>query len=249
MIADTLEAILGHAGYKARATYSGEEGVALARTFRPDVVIADYHMPPGLNGIEASVAIKKMFPGVRIIMLSGQMLGEEFAPFRLKGFNFLLLSKPIHPGDLVDKVRCEDVVIDESVNKQPRILNVDDVEQHRYSISRVLARAGFEVSEAETGKEALTKALEIQPDLILLDIHLPDVNGYDVCKELRRMPETARIAVVHITASDKSAEAAMRSANVGADEYLTHPIVPKRLVHRIRELLQMKYLESDSPSS
>jgi DNA-binding response OmpR family regulator len=101
------------------------------------------------------------------------------------------------------------------------------------------------VSEAATGKEAIHEAIKSQPELILLDIHLPDFSGYDVCKVLKEAPETAGITVVHITASDKSVEAALQSARVGADEYLTHPIVPTRLIHRIRELLQLRYLHQN----
>jgi CheY-like chemotaxis protein len=240
-IADTLAVILRHAGYETEAVYSGEQAVARSQSFRPDVVIADYSMPPGMTGLEAVVKIKKSLPGTRVLMLSGQAIGPDYEPYRLKGYNFLLLSKPLHPEQLIKNVKDADTSATESV--RPRILNVDDVEEHRYSISRLLARAGFEVSEAGTGAEALRQAIEEQPELVLLDIHLPDITGYDVCNKLKESPQTAQIAVVHITASDASPQAAAHSANVGADEFLTHPIVPSRLIHRIRELLQQRYLE------
>jgi CheY-like chemotaxis protein len=199
-------------------------------------------MPPGIDGLEAAAEIKQTFPCCRVVMLSGQPLREPFAPYETKGFNFLLLSKPMHPKELLERIGTETDVATES-NLMPRILNVDDVEEHRYSMSRLLARAGFEVSEAASGTDAIRQALETQPELILLDIHLPDLSGYDVCKALRETPETSQISVVHITACDKSPEAALKSANAGADEYLTYPIVPQRVIHRIRELLQLRYLK------
>jgi CheY-like chemotaxis protein len=243
VIADTLATILGLGGYETRPVYSGKDAIAVANDFRPDILLADHAMP-GISGLEAAKEIQKTFPGCRVVMLSGQPLVDEYEPYRTKGFNFLLVSKPVHPDVLLNQLKAEDVLV-EGATSHPRILNVDDIEQHRYSISRVLARAGFEVSEAATGKEAIHEAIKSQPELILLDIHLPDFSGYDVCKVLKEAPETAGITVVHITASDKSVEAALQSARVGADEYLTHPIVPTRLIHRIRELLQLRYLHQD----
>jgi CheY-like chemotaxis protein len=242
-IADTLAAIFRISGYETKAVYSGEDAISIAETFRPDIVITDYAMPPGINGIEAAITIKNHLPGCRVIMLSGQLLGEDFEPYQAKGYNFVLLQKPMHPKQLLDTVSKEGQLGEGITADNPRILNVDDVEAHRYSISRLLARAGFVVTDAATGAEAIRQAIEDQPELVLLDIHLPDATGYDVCEKLKQSPETANIAVVHITASDKGEEAAMRSATVGADEYLTYPIVPKRLIHRIRELLQLRYLQ------
>jgi DNA-binding response OmpR family regulator len=120
---------------------------------------------------------------------------------------------------------------------------VDDSEEHRYSISRLLARAGFEVLEAANGTEAVRQAIEMKPELVLLDIRLPDMDGCDVCKALKENPETATISVVHITAAGRDPEAAIRSAEAGANEYVPHPIAPKLLVHRIRELIQLRYLQ------
>ena len=80
-----------------------------------------------------------------------------------------------------------------------RILVVDDHSYSRYAASRALRAAGYEVSEAATGAEALRLA-RLQPDLILLDIRLPDLNGFEVCRQLRQDPATKRIAVVYKTA-------------------------------------------------
>ena len=242
LIADTLVTILNLAGFSARATYGGEEAVEVAREFRPDVLIADYSMPPGINGFEAAARIKNMLPGLRVIMLSGQAIENEAAPYQLKGFNFLLLSKPMHPGDLLQTINSEQM--EESIERL-KVLNVDDVETHRYSISRVLSHAGFEVKEATTGNEALQRAIAERPELVLLDIHLPDIDGYEVCHRLKSNPDTAEITVVHITASDKRPEAVRESSRAGADLYLTYPVSPSRLIHRLRSLLQLKYLQKD----
>ncbi len=241
IIADSLSAILRAADFETAVAYNGADAVSAAATFRPDIVISDYAMPPGMDGLEATAKIKQLLPGCKVVMLSGQILGREFAPYQTKGYNFLLLTKPIHPKDLLNEIRGENAE-ETDLERRPTILNVDDVEPHRYSISRLLARSGFEVLEAATGREAVQRAIESKPELVLLDIHLPDITGYDVCQELKKNPDTALVSVVHITASDTSPESELRSANAGADAFLTHPILPARLIHRIRELLQAKYL-------
>lgn len=240
LIADTLAAILRAARFEAAAAYSGAEAVNLASTFRPDIVIADYAMP-GINGLEAAAKIKDLLPCSRTIMLSAQSLDAKVAPYQAEGYSFLVLSKPIHPTDLLRHLQAQQP-LDEHTASKPKVLNVDDSEPHRYSISKYLAHAGFEVTEAATGLDALRKTIEERPELVLLDIHLPDVTGYEVCTEIRKHPDTSDLSVIHITASDNSPESIVRSANVGADAFLTHPIAPDALVQRIRDVLQAKYL-------
>jgi CheY-like chemotaxis protein len=72
----------------------------------------------------------------------------------------------------------------------PIIVNVDDNQPARYARSRVLKTAGFEVHEASTGKESLEKVASLHPDVILLDVHLPDANGIEICKKLKADPTT-----------------------------------------------------------
>ena len=79
------------------------------------------------------------------------------------------------------------------------ILIVDDREENRYITSRTLRSADYRVVEARTGREALAKAAEL-PDLILLDIRLPDMTGFEVCKRIKANPSTRGIPVVHLSA-------------------------------------------------
>ena len=72
------------------------------------------------------------------------------------------------------------------------ILNVDDNDGARYAKSRILSRAGFVVIEAANGTEALERARDSLPDLVLLDVKLPDINGFEVCRQIKATPETAR---------------------------------------------------------
>src|SRR5690349_7683891 len=102
----------------------------------------------------------------------------------------------------------------------PRILAVDDVEAKRYAWQRILTRAGFRVSTASTGTEALDRVKE-NPDLIILDVRLPDIDGLEICRRIKGEASTASIPVLHISASLISPEDRAAALEGGADGYLT----------------------------
>ncbi len=125
----------------------------------------------------------------------------------------------------------------------PTILNVDDHEGNRYAKSRILRTAGYEVLEAGSGAGALNLALERLPDLILLDIRLPDMSGLDVCQRLRNNPRTRQMPIIHISATYVSAQDEAKSLNSGADIYLAEPVGPPELLAAIRTMLRLRSTE------
>ncbi|MDB5854930.1 MAG: hybrid sensor histidine kinase/response regulator [Herminiimonas sp.] len=129
--------------------------------------------------------------------------------------------------------------------KTPLILNVDDTEAARYVKSHVLTRAGFEVIEAGTGSEAIARAQVEQPALILLDIKLPDINGFEVCRRLKQDPLTKTILVLQTSASYIASADKIRALDGGADNYLFEPIEPEELVANVRALLRLGRVEQE----
>ena len=123
------------------------------------------------------------------------------------------------------------------------ILNVDDDEAGRYATSRVLKKAGFMVKEAATGQQALQMVKE-QPDLVLLDVHLPDINGFEVCRRIKAEPATSLIPVLHLSATYMDSQSRARGLESGADAYLTQPTEPPVLIATIKALLRMRQAES-----
>jgi len=122
------------------------------------------------------------------------------------------------------------------------ILVVDDNPATRYATSRVLKAAGFQVREAATGNEALALADE-QVAGVVLDVHLPDVNGFEVCSRLRARPATARLPIIHLSAAYIGDHDKVRGLHSGADAYMTHPAEPDLLVATLQALIRARTAE------
>jgi PAS domain S-box-containing protein len=123
------------------------------------------------------------------------------------------------------------------------VLNVDDNEPALYAKSRILRRAGFDVLEAQDGATALRLVAEEMPQLVLLDVKLPDMSGLEVCRRIKTDPATRRIPVLHISAthvSEKDQQVGMES---GADIYLVEPLGPEELITVVRTLLRLRQTE------
>jgi signal transduction histidine kinase len=132
------------------------------------------------------------------------------------------------------------VPIDTSLVK---ILAVDDNEALRYSLVRSLRDAGYQVVEARTGNEALKLSEEL-PDLITLDVNLPDMHGFDVCKKIKANPATAHIPILHLSSTFIEPEARVQGLASGADAYLAEPIDRAELVATVGALLRLKTAET-----
>jgi len=118
-----------------------------------------------------------------------------------------------------------------------RILVVDDEPDITALVAYHLAKAGYRVSTAARGPEALKAATEERPDVIILDLMLPGMSGYDVLSELRAKPETRDIGVILLTARKQEADR-IRGLTLGADDYLTKPFSPAELTLRVGAVLR-----------
>ncbi|HUQ90372.1 MAG TPA: ATP-binding protein [Bryobacteraceae bacterium] len=120
---------------------------------------------------------------------------------------------------------------------------MDDHEPARYAKRRILTAANFTVFDAGTAQEALNLVAEHSPDLVLLDVHLPDINGIEVCRRLKSSAASASILVLQISASATSAPQATAALNSGADAYLIEPVDPDVLIATVRALLRLRTAE------
>jgi len=106
VIADTLAMILNQSGFEARSVYSGEKALEMAPDFQPDMLISDVIMAD-LNGIDAAIRIRELLPGIKILLFSGQAATADLLEkARTRGYEFDILAKPVHPQDLLNRLRA-----------------------------------------------------------------------------------------------------------------------------------------------
>src|ERR671931_785615 len=129
-----------------------------------------------------------------------------------------------------------------SANGQ-RVLVVDD-ERHIVELAQLyLSREGYQVDSVGDGAQALTRFAQLKPDLVVLDIMLPGVDGLTICKEIRKV---SQVPIIMLTARDEVTDKVV-GLEVGADDYLTKPFHPQELVARAKALLRRARLEPDQP--
>lgn len=120
---------------------------------------------------------------------------------------------------------------------KPCVLIVEDDENISELMRYNIEKAGYTVENVTDGEEALIIANELNPDVILLDWMLPNLSGIEICRRLRRQPETANVPIIMITARAEEADR-VRGLETGADDYLTKPFSPRELIARIQAVLR-----------
>jgi len=126
----------------------------------------------------------------------------------------------------------------------PKILVVDDTPLNIKLLGDLLAAKGYAVTTAQNGEEALAKLAADVPDLVLLDVMMPGLSGYDVCRRIRDNAQTALLPVVMVTSLDPQQER-VHGIEAGADDFLSKPINQQELLARVRSLLRVKSLQDE----
>jgi len=246
---ELLSAILS-VTYTTYCANSGISGIELAQQLIPEVIVLDIHSDT-LDGFSVLESLKKhTHTGkIPIIYLSPACIETSYMVKGLKLGAFDCLAMPIEDALLSIKVdaaiqaRRKDLVLQQSkVRAQAGkvdILVIDDAPDMILLLEEALTEAGYKVKTATTGSQGLIMAQELRPQLILLDVLMPGLNGFDTCRRLKGMPGTEFIPVVFVT-SENINSAEEEGFNVGGVDYITKPINIPLLIARVKIHMQLK---------
>ena len=191
-IRDIMTQILSGDGFHVLEAQDGQDAMNIARSVHVDLVITDLMMPR-MNGWRLLTSLREHGLDLPVIIITAYMAreGQEVLTNRdVAGF----LTKPIKLDELLKMVHG--ILFPVALSRKKRILAVDDEEDMRLLLTAVLQNAGFEVETAVDGHDALRKVVRFKPDLVLLDIMMPKMDGFEVCKRLRSIPATAELPVI-----------------------------------------------------
>lgn len=130
------------------------------------------------------------------------------------------------------------------VKKPSKILIADDNHQNCELLDAYLADEGYQIEMAYDGQQALDTVARSQPDVILLDIMMPKVSGYEVCQRLKSNPETRDISIIMVTALAEMGDIE-KAVNAGANDFLTKPVNKLELTTRVKTLLELRHLKNE----
>jgi two-component system cell cycle response regulator len=251
--------------YRILTASDGKEAVEQAQKELPDLILLDIMMPV-MDGYQATETLKnnpetKDIPIILITALDGT---EE----KLRGLEAgsdEFLNKPVNTAELLARVKSllrmkmykdqlksraqlSDSVVYQAPLQQeinlPTILLVEDEELHVRLIQTYLSADAYRIEVVKTGEDCLSRVLNDKVDLVLLDILLPGMNGFEVVRRLREIEESKNLQVVALT-NLPDMESKIKGIELGADDYLVKPINRHELRVRIRSLIKKKaYLDT-----
>jgi CheY-like chemotaxis protein len=228
-VRDLLTRLLSKEGYAVVAAADGREGLALAKTVRPAVVTLDVMMPD-LDGWDVLAAFKNNPELAEIPVVMVTMTDDKRRAYALGAVDYIV--KPVAPSRLaalLNKLTSRD---------DTSVLLVDDEPSTRTMMARVLAREGCDVVVAENGCVALQRLAEHTPRLIVTDLMMPEMDGFELIDRVRQNPSWAHLPIVVATATDISAEDRERLNVLLARVLRKSPRGHEELVAMIRQQLR-----------
>jgi diguanylate cyclase (GGDEF)-like protein len=239
-----LNMLLHGAGYVVLEATNGVQGVDIARLHRPDLIVLDLELPR-LSGQQVAQVLREDpdTKSIPLIYVSGYARLLEQAPLDVE-----LVPKTAAPTALLDAIQRTIAAGRLRAEQPPSLLIVDDEPDLRHILETLLREDDYRVVTAGTGTEALALCQKQSFDLIILDLLLPDLDGFAVLGALRARPATALTPIILLSARDSAAEK-VRGLQLGADDYVTKPFSAAELLARLRAALRRRELEGGANPS
>jgi DNA-binding response OmpR family regulator len=217
-------------GFRVLTAETATLGLESARTYQPDAIVLDVLLPDQ-DGFDLLEVLKTSPETAMIPVLILTIVKEKMKGMELGAADYLV--KPVGHTLLTASLQR---ILGESTRPKT-ILIVDDEEDTLQLLRQRLTEEGFRTIEASNGKDAIEKATENEPDLILLDIMMPEVTGWDVMEKLQQQKGTAAIPVVVLSAMGSDADK-QRGYSMGIKNYFTKPVEIRELVNEIRKVVR-----------
>jgi len=214
--AELLTRQLGNAGYRTEVAKSGTQALALARELKPAAITLDIIMPE-LDGWEVITRLKSDAATSHIPVVVVSVVDNPELGIALGAIDYFV--KPVNASALVERLDRFDAPHAQG-NRKVRVLVVDDEPANRTLLTEALEPAGFTVMTASGGRDAIKIAKRSKPDLVLLDLLMPDVNGFDVVEALRADDKTRDTPIMVLTAANLT-EADKRQLNGRVSQILS----------------------------
>jgi PAS domain S-box-containing protein len=226
---------LGNRGYQVLEASGGKEAIDLAREHHPDLITLDIVMPD-INGHDVTAVLKNDPATKDIPILVLSIVEEKEKAYKLGANDFV--TKPFTMKILTEKINrlLQDA---QTQDDHKKILVVDDDKSLVRSLKYRLEKRGFSVDTAYNGKEAIEVAEGHHPNLVLLDIVMPEMDGYEVMKVLKHEPDTAQIPIVVMTGVE-NVGGKVKALSVGATEYLNKSTGFDQLLNTIESIIYNK---------
>jgi len=243
-------AILEQAGYEVILAPDGKTGLDKAKKIIPDLIILDV-MLPDVSGYSIARELKDNpnYSSIPIILLTaiGVKPGSYAEHIAIQHKADAFLDKPVTPQILLEKINALLAAVKPAPKEEramPKILLVDDDSDFLEATKQILAANRYEVITAKDGEEGIAKARYENPDLILLDVIMPGMDGFTVCYELRKSPQTRPIPIIMLTAVGQQFSKPDYGVEIAidhlADDYIDKPVDTATLLKKIEKHLMFR---------
>lgn len=248
-----LKARLSHAGFIITEASDGSEAVEILKVESYDVILLDLNMPNmggyevlewinGNNNTQDSNVIVLTAESNRDHVVTSLTLGaKDFVTKSADKLELIMRIKRVCEIKTLE-AKTHNKISDEEL-LQSNILVVDDDKLSIGLTARRLEKHGYKALQATNGKDALSTICEQEINLVLLDINMPDINGFEVLKRIRSIKSKEELAVVMVTAVEDP-DTVIDCINAGADDYIMKPFHPTELIARISSILQFSLLQN-----
>jgi CheY-like chemotaxis protein len=231
---EMLVHLLGHEGFAATGAADGIEGFETARRLVPDLIITDLQMPR-MTGVDLIRQVRDdpATSNIPVLVMTAAGSGDAREAMDAGASAFVL--KPLNIDSLI--VLCRALIPPQPSSIRPLVLVVDDIADTRSALRLVLEDGGYRVLEASNGQEAVIQADRETPRVILLDLLMPEVDGFAAARSLRVIDHRASIIIIAVTELD-AGEVEKRAAGVSFDAVLRKPVTPAELLETTARLLR-----------